>query len=435
MTPTITPKVRATLSWLFLAAASTARAESLTEAWSVALREDPALAAANAEAQSALSRERAARGGRWPSISGGGSYVRYADAPALEVITPGFSFTSPRIFDNDDTVTGSVDVRLPLNAGGSLMAGIRAAGAEVRAAAAERERSTADLKLDVARNYLNVLRSQRTLASADASIRQLASHLADVQIMVNRESVARSDLLAARVALANAEQYQLRAVHGLALAWAAYNRRLGQPLDRRVELDERIDSPMSTDEVKLEAVIASAVRKRSELIGLDARADALMAQARSEAGRQLPQIALTGNYTHLESTILDRRDFSAVGVGFTWTLFDGGQIRQRASALRRASEAARLRAADMKSSIELEVRDAWLARDEARARIQATREAVEQAEENLRMSRELYGAGLATNTQVLEAVTLRITAAGNRDAALLDAELARIALARAAGEL
>jgi outer membrane protein TolC len=64
-----------------------------------------------------------------------------------------------------------------------------------------------------------------------------------------------------------------------------------------------------------------------------------------------------------------------------------------------------------------------------------SRQAVGQAEENLRVSRELYGAGLATNTQVLDAVARQAGAVANRDGAELDAELARLALARAVGEL
>ena len=88
-----------------------------------------------------------------------------------------------------------------------------------------------------------------------------------------------------------------------------------------------------------------------------------------------------------------------------------------------------------KLDIQLEVRAAWLGLAEARARIGASREAVDQAEENLRISRELYGAGLATNTQVLDAVALRVGATANRDDAVLDTELARLALARAIGDL
>jgi outer membrane protein TolC len=60
---------------------------------------------------------------------------------------------------------------------------------------------------------------------------------------------------------------------------------------------------------------------------------------------------------------------------------------------------------------------------------------VAQAEENLRIARQLYGSGLGTNTQVLEAESLRIAAVRNRDDALLDQVVAAYRLQRAVGAL
>jgi outer membrane protein TolC len=85
--------------------------------------------------------------------------------------------------------------------------------------------------------------------------------------------------------------------------------------------------------------------------------------------------------------------------------------------------------------IELEVRTAWLDVQAAQARVSASREAVAQAVENLRMSRELYAADLGTNTQVLDAVVLQITATNNHDDAVLDESLALVRLAHAVGAL
>jgi outer membrane protein TolC len=177
------------------------------------------------------------------------------------------------------------------------------------------------------------------------------------------------------------------------------------------------------------------VRTRSEVSALSARADALRAQSRAELGRLLPQVDAVAGYTHLEATVLDRQDFTMVGVGVSWRLFDGGQTRNRATALRRAGQALELRRDDLKSAIQMEVQQLWMGLSEAEARIAATRDAVAQAEENLRMSRELYSAQLIANTQVLEAVALQLSAAANARDAVLDATLARLRLMRAVGAL
>jgi outer membrane protein TolC len=124
-----------------------------------------------------------------------------------------------------------------------------------------------------------------------------------------------------------------------------------------------------------------------------------------------------------------------VGVGVQWSLFDGGQKRHRAAELRNASRAARHEHEDLRSLIELEVRASWLDVQAARARLNTSREAIAQADENLRITRELYGADLGTNTQVLDAVALWVTAANNHDDAVLDESLALLRLAHAVGAL
>lgn len=421
---------------IVLLAAPAARAETLQEAWALALESDPALASVRLEAEAAASTERAARGARWPTLEASGGYTRYDRAPALDVQTPSFAFRSPPIFDDDDMVMAGARLSVPLWTGGTVSAAIRSARHAREAAEALGEQAIADLKLEVAARYIGVLRARRGLAAAEANVASLEAHAADVQALVERELVAQSDLLAARVALANAQQERLRAENAVQLAHAAYNRRLGQPLDRVPEIEDRGALAGLPEETRgLDELLRVAASRRSELRALDAQASALEARARAERGRLLPQLSLEGSYQHLETTILDREDFTSVGVGVRWMLFDGGQTLHRARALQRGGRAARYRREDLASQLELQVREAWLGLAEAAARRVATREAVEQAEENLRISRELYGAGLASNTQVLEAIALRVTATGNRDDAVLDAELARLRLAHAIGEL
>ena len=83
----------------------------------------------------------------------------------------------------------------------------------------------------------------------------------------------------------------------------------------------------------------------------------------------------------------------------------------------------------------MQVRQAWLGLSEARQRVGVTADAAAQADESLRIAQERYRAGLGTQTQLLEAETLRVRALMNRDDATLDASLAQLRLARAVGAL
>jgi outer membrane protein len=413
-----------------------AGAETLTDAWQLALARDKSLAAAQSDVQGAQAAERAARGARWPSLDANATYARLNASPAFDIATPaGVTFRSGPLFKADEVVAGSVQMKLSLYAGGQISAGIDAAQRTAAGASAEEEAVRSLLKLDVAEAYVDVLRERRALEAASSSVESLAAHARDVRHMAERDLVPKSDLLAAGVALANAEQDKVRAANSVQVAQATYNRRLGEPLERSLELDEQIPADMLLKATPVDTLIRRALASRREIVAQAARADALAAQAQAESGKVLPQFALIGGYTHFDNQFLDRQDFSAIGIGFTWSLFDGGQARNRAAALRSASHAAENRAADLRSQIELQVRQAWLGAQEAEARSKATGEAVAQAEENLRSSRELYSAGLATNTQVLDAVTLQINAVANRNNATLDESLSLLRLEYAVGEL
>ena len=292
--------------------------------------------------------------------------------------------------------------------------------------------TTADVKLAVAEAYLGVLRARSALEVADSDLASLRAHAADVQVMYEKQAVAKSDLLAAEVALANAEQAHLRAQNALAIAIAAYNRWVGEPLDRQPQL---LDPTPPQTAGSLATLVARADAERPEIVALDALHARLLDSARETRAQGLPQIALHAGYNHFDNQILDRQNFASVGVTLKWRLFASGQIRAQTDAIDERARAAERRLQDLRSKIALEVRMSLLNRDDAAARLRAAAVTVAQAEENVRVADELYRSGLGTNTQVLEADALRTTALTNRDAAKYDLEIADFRLERAVGGL
>lgn len=417
-----------------LPACLAASAESLSDAWKMGLDRNMEFAAVAEEAESARANERAARAERWPSLTAAAGYTRFDTAPQLQITTAGLALQAP-IFPDDAYASGSVQLKLPLYTGGRIKAQIGAAHEAAVSANDYEVAARSSLRLGIAQAYVDVLRSQRQLEAAQSSVASLTAHATDVKLMVERELVTRSDLLSAQVAMANAEQLRVQTRNNVALAYAAYNRMLGEPIDRTPELDTALPVERALGEQPLEGLIQQALQSRSEVGALSARAAALSLQSDAQRALLLPQLALSGGYNYLENEILDRQGFGSVGIGVSWNVFDGGVVRNRSAALERASRAARFRLDDLRAQIQLEVRQAWLDVQAAQARIAASREAKSQAEENLRMSRELYGGGLGTNTQVLDAVALQISAANNHDNAVLDESLALLALQRAVGTL
>jgi outer membrane protein TolC len=410
------------------------RAESLSDAWAMALQSDGTLAAAHSERQAAEADQTAAQRQRWPALDLDGKYTQFEHAPNLNIATPAGQLQAP-VFAHDGYTMAGADLSVPLWTSGRISGAIGAAAAGARGATAQEVRSTADLKLAVAEAYISVFRARKALEVAESNVASLKAHAEDVRAMYDKEAVARSDLLAAQVALANAGQQRLRAANALHLAIAAYNRWVGQPLDRVPELESPAAAPAADAVGTLEQLTAQALERRPELAAISAQQEGLEQAVRSERAQGLPQIALHAGYNHLDNDILDRENFATVGIGFQWRLFDSGQLKARTSALRSRARAAQQRLEDLRSSVALEVETALDNRDEAAARIHAAATAVVQAEENVRIARELYSSGLGTNNQVLDAETLRVISLTNRDDAGFDLLVAQYRLQRALGEL
>jgi outer membrane protein TolC len=408
--------------------------ETLDEAWVLALQQDHSLAAARNQAEAAGLEAQAARAQRWPTVAVGGSYTQLDDSPAFDFSFTGLPLTPPELFKDDNFMMGSATVTVPLFTSGRISSSIAAAEARQRGVGAQVSAATSDVKLAVADAYVDVLRARKAHDVARSNVQTLEALARDTTSMFERELVPKNELLAVQVALADARQNELRAANAAEVAMAAYNRRLGASLDRPVELSEALAIPAELSQ-DLPALVEQAKSRRTELVAFDAQAEAYGQLARTERSRVLPQFALSGGYQYLENQFLDDETVGMAGIGVQWALFDGGQSRKRAAALDRNRRATEQQRADAASQIELQVRQAYLGIRESRQRVEVTAQAAEQADENLRIARERYTAGLGTQTQLLEAETLRVQALKNRDDATLDAGLAQLRLARAVGAL
>ena len=411
-----------------------ANAESLKDAWAMALQSDGGVAAARSDHEAAEADKTAAIRQRWPALDLNGSYTQFEHAPTLDIATAGGQLQA-LIWRHDGYSMAGAQVSVPLWTSGKISGAIGAATAGARGANAIEVRSTADLKLAVAEAYIAVFRARRALNVAESNVASLKAHADDVQIMYDKQAVAQSDVLGAQVALANATLQRLRSANALRLATAAYNRWVGQPLDRTPDLDEPAATPSTVSSDSLDSLIAEALEHRPELEAVQAQQTGFEQAARAERAQGLPQIVLQAGYNHVDNEILDRQNFASVGVGFQWRLFDSGQLQARTHALQSRAHAAEQRLTDLRSTVRLDVETAYYNREDAAARVHAASAAVAQSEENVRIARELYGSGLGTNNQVLDAESLRIVALTNRDDAAFDVLVAEYRLQRAVGSL
>jgi len=405
--------------------------ETLQDAWRAALESDQQLASSQCNLSSAKSSFEAARAERLPSLNLGADYFALSQQPGFVLNLSPLPATQMS-FINRDSVGFHSYVSQPIYTFGRISSGINAAGAAVDANQADVERTRLDVKMRVAECYVAVLRAARMLEVADSKVASLASHTGMVNDYFVAGKVPKNDLLAAQVALADARQQWLEARNGYESTSAEYNRALGRPLTSRVVLAELRDDGAAGN---VDELTQTALQTRPELVGLAAQAVALNQQADSVRAKAAPQIQLYGGYLYQQDQYITPNGVAAVALTAEWTAFDFGRLRNQSNALREKGEAVLRSRRDAESVVALEVRQRWLDLQTARQRIRVAWEATAQADENLRVARGRYQQQVGTNTEVLDAETLRVQAFTNFYNCTYQAVLAGLSLRRAVGSL
>ncbi len=253
-----------------VAGPAAAPAETLQTAWAIALNTDQGLAASQWNVSAAQSGLNAARAERMPSVTLGAEYYALSQSPAVVSTVPVLG-TLEAPFLSRDAGSGHALVAQPIFTSGRISSGIDAAEANVVAHEADHDRAILDVKMNVADVFVKVLLASRIVEVAQSKVVSLSSHDNDVSVLYEKGVVAKNDLLASQVALANAQQKSLDANGDLEVARAAYNRALGRDLSQPVFLAEVRDEEMLPP---LEDLTRAALSQRPELAALSAEARA-----------------------------------------------------------------------------------------------------------------------------------------------------------------
>ena len=416
---------------LYLLLPSATPAETVEDAWKAAIGSDNRLQASRKNTESLKQTLEARQSECLPSLFLDSAYTVLNEAPAAVVSMPNIPIkTLPT--SEDKSLSYKAIASIPVFTSGRISQSIDAASFGLKAAKQDEMKTELDLKINVAEAYVTVLRTRRGVEVAESNVSSLSSHVKDVTNFFDQGMITKNDLLAAQVSLADASQRLTQAQNNLNIAQATYNRLLGRHLDSEVTIDDISVRPLSPDIAKL---TSQALMKRPELISLSEQAESFRHQAGSVRASGWPQLALAGGYSYQQNKYQVYEDLWSATIELKWDLFDGGITKHNANALLQKSEALKNLHDDAASVIALQVRQASLDVDETQKRIVVTKDATTQADENLRVTRDRYREGVGTNTEVLDAETLRVRSYTNYYNAMYDAVISEFRLRYAAGDL
>lgn len=408
-------------------------AETLEDAWTVALAQNHRLAAAQFEEAAASEDLGAATAERMPNLALRSGYMLRSDNPSFIVREPlpGFgTFEFP--YAQQNAAIAGAEARLPIYTSGRISSGIESAAAREAAAAFETAQTRLNLLYSVGDAYVGVLRTQRELEVAQHDLASLEAHYADVARLRSQERTTEQDLLAAQVAVATAAQRRTAQQRALDIARGQYNRLLDRPLASPVVLDEVTLPPLAET---LDQLVAIACEKRPDLKGLMAVSASHDHAAERERSVGKPQLSATLGANYEQNRYQTPNALATAAVVVDWNLYSGGKTNRKAGAEEARAASTRRLVDDLRSQIALDLLNASNQAAEAVEQLAVAEQNVAHTTETLRVARLRFSRGMALNSDVLEAEANWTQAMRDRHHAHYAATLAQLRLRYLAGLL
>ena len=298
-----------------------------------------------------------------------------------------------------DSATGRLSLTVPVYDFGRTTYRARALSLQADATALTAKRVRQTLAVDVSRAYFRVLEAEKILDVVKESIRVLTEQVEVSRNLLDQGLVARNDVLAAEVQLAQRKQERIAAENNVRLSRASLNRLMG--LSVMAELDLHDVREADLWEGRLPALFQAAIQNRPDLSSLNHRIRAIQTGIRAAYAHLTPDIVAFGSYDARLDEPNPERDWFTAGIGVQIPFFQGGQTLVRVRRLRRELEQAVDRRNERADDVLFEVRQEFLNVEEAREQIPVARKNIQLADENLSVVRDQYNQGLVTHTDVL----------------------------------
>ncbi len=414
------------------AAAQTGRL-TLGEAVRLGLTNHPAIGVTQARRSAAAAALGEVKAGRIPTISADASLTRFQE-PMIVAPLHEFDPSMPPEFE-EALIQGRLMAGYTLFDGGGRGARIDRARASLGAVEASASSTRMEIIQQVGLSYLSVLTARGIDEAAHRRIAALDTERLRVRQLLQEGRAARVELLRVEAELSSAGADQI--------ATRTERETSSRRLARLIGVSEGEALPS-----RLVAVNASelAVQDASALIERALSANPVLASARERAQAEraghraaqatwFPTLRLMGGYATFGSTAGEFQAEWQAGVAVSYPLFTGGErtaASAEASALAAAAEA-ELRLLELET--ETTVDNAVAAVHESRARTEAFARAVEHLTEVARIERLALDAGAGVQTDFLDAEATLFRARASMIEAGHAEIAARIALARAVGDL
>jgi outer membrane protein TolC len=397
-----------------------------------------------ADAQVDIARQRAleARGLLLPTTTAQARYTAYTDVQSTTAHVPAGALSQnplipprdasfPVVLSDSSAATVQAQVLVPVDLSGELRQTLAAAQAGYRGEAARRWATALEQDLEVTRAYFDRLQAQRLREVSEQTIALYQRQLRDAQDRFDAGRLTKNEVLEVQVVLRNAEQNQRQIDLSVERTRWAFNQAIGVPIDAPTAV---VDIRARPDLPPVDETLRQAEAKNPVLTALFEHQRQLEAQLSALERSRFPHVEGGGAMNYSSSDLFQPNQIGSGFVGFRWDLGTDTQREERIGAARVAVEQNRVELEAELRRLEQALRATQLAAEERLSALDTAETAVGQAEENLRIRQQQFGAGRAQTRDVLDAQRLLTEQRAVLATALYEAQTRRAELQQLMGE-
>jgi outer membrane protein TolC len=349
-------------------------------------------------------------------------------------VDPFDQFNDPGPYNNWNT---QLLLEWPIYRGGETSYGKRSAIAQLESSESALKAVHNNLAFSVSSAYYEILKSGNSISIAEESVRRLGGHLDIARARLENDVALRSDVLRVEVRLSEAEESLEIARNNLERAESRLNLAMGKSIVEPLSLAgyETPEPLPQRIDISLEELIGQARRSRSEITAIDRAIESHEFGVRAARADYYPHVDAFAHYDVDTEDFSDSDDSWTIGVGASLSIFDGFLTRSNVQSAQAKLREAETRKRQLMLQIEMDVKNSYLAQSEAAARVAVLKDAVDEAEEALRIVLARYNEGLAIVTDLLDVEVALTNTRLRLNSAEYDYMIASAGLDRAVGTI
>jgi TolC family type I secretion outer membrane protein len=394
----------------------------------IAWGEQPQVAIAERSWRLAEERLKSIRANLFPQISAGYQFRRYLSTRI------GFQVGIPQVVEEPvEFKETSLSVSQLIFDSFQTPLQIRQAKSQANASFHAYERNRADIALQVAQQYLEVLRARALVKLQERVLERARRLLEAAEAGYKAGTAAKLDVLRAQVQVRNAEVDLLAAKNQERIAILTLRNLMGVSDDFAFDIAEPAEEPYEPP--SLIECLAQALRQRPEVKEAEYQRESANIVKQLARISTLPIVNISGSYNRYPSTTRITDKEWALNLIVSYPIFDGGRVRAELEQAKLQVEQADLNMKRTFDNIRLQVQQAYSNWQNARERLSAAQEAVKEASETARLTEEAYKAGAVSLIDVINAQVALAQAETQEIQARYDLLRAVYALRHAVGEI